>query len=200
MVLLSVLLATLLPWSWGCREGGTRQAFVDDVLSVIREIRSHPDVAERGREALVDYHRSAFRDLDSAAAAADALRRASENNERGVSRLADLERPDREAAEIVDKLREGLETVNEGNDMARRMLEEAAEQDPEERAGVFMESGPVLQTYLEGMELLIEGMESLLEYAGNNGLRGEEEISLRIEEFRREKEALEESLSLLRGE
>ena len=195
-LLVSALAVSLVAASLGlqgCGKDQAKQDFVDGVISIIEKNQSQPEIAEKGRNAFMAYYRSAFTDLESAAAAAESFTLSNEKDARSLQDLQALGKPDAEAEEIAGKLRSGIETMDEGNAVYASELEKAPGQSVEERSKVFQATAGAMDLYLDGISAIISSCEMLGEYAKKHGLDGAAEISKWVDKFTEERESIEEA-------
>lgn len=182
----------------GCGGDHTKQDFVNEILSIMEQNQaSSPDLSKEGAEAFQAYYVSGFTDLESAQKVADTYRKSNEKDEVSLSQLEGMNKPDADAQRITDKLRRGIETMDGGNSINIEELEKAPQQTVEERALILEKSGEALGVYLEGMNLLIDSFQELLDYVQANGLEGADAVQVWLDSFQQEKEGIEESLSSL---
>ncbi len=195
----SVCLFAALLGLTGCGGDQSKQDFVNGLLSIVDENQSQQEIAEEGRDAFQAYYGSGFTDLESAAMAAESFNESNEKDELSLQDLEALEKPDAEAQEIAAKLRSGIETMDDGNDIYAEELEKAPEQNVEERSLIFVAAGEALVIYLKGISDIVASFEQLLDYAKTNGLEGQEEIESWYERFQGEKESIEQTMEAMSG-
>ncbi len=178
----------------GCGKDQAKQDFVNGLISIIEDNQSQPEIAEKGRSAFMAYYRSAFTDLESAAAAAESFTLSNEKDAGSLARLQALEKPDGQAEEIAAGLREGIETMDRGNAFFASELARAPEQSVEERSMIFQSTEEAMALYLDGISAIISACEMLRDYAKEHGLDGVADIEKWIEKFGAEKESIERSM------
>jgi len=197
----AVIVGTIIvasPALQGCASNQTKQDFVNEILSIMDQNQaSSPDLSKEGGEAFQAYYMSGFTDLESAQRVADTYRKSNEKDEVSLAQLEGMHKPDGDAERITDKLRQGIETMDDGNRINIEELEKAPQQTVEERAGILEKSGEALGIYLEGITLIIDSFEALLDYVQANGLEGADTIRTWLDSFKQEKEGIEQSLSSL---
>jgi len=196
---LSICLFTVFLGLPGCGSDQSKQDFVDGLLSIIEENQSQQEIAAEGQAAFQAYYQSGFTDLESAAAAAESFAKSNEKDELSLQELETLEKPDATAQEIADKLREGIETMDDGNDIYAEQLEKAPEQTVDERSLIFAAAGEAMAVYLNGISDIVTSFEQLLDYAKTNGLEGQDEIESWYERFQSEKDSIEQSMEAMSG-
>lgn len=196
---LSICLFTVFLGLPGCGSDQSKQDFVDGLISIIEENQSQQEIAAEGQAAFQAYYQSGFTDLESAAAAAESFVKSNEKDELSLQELEALEKPDATAQEIVDKLREGIETMDDGNDIYTEQLEKAPEQTVDERSLIFAAAGEAMAVYLNGISDIVASFEQLLDYAKTNGLEGQDEIESWYERFKSEKDSIEQSMEAMSG-
>ncbi len=175
----------------GCGKDRSKQKFVDEIISIIEENQSQPEIGEKGKAAFMSYYQSGFTDLDSAAAAAKSFNMSNEKDSQSLASLNAMAKPDKKAEEIVDKLCAGIEKMDEGNAIFAVELMKAPSQSPEVRSNIFATTGQARELYLEGLETIIASCELLRDYIKSNGLDGVDKINKWIDKFVEEKKSLE---------
>ena len=182
----------------GCGSDQAKQDFVDEILSIMEQNQaSSPDLSTEGGEAFQAYYMSGFTDLESAQKVADTYEKSNEKDEVSLAQLDEMNKPDNDAEQIVNKLQQGIETMDEGNTNSINELEKAPEQTVEERALITEKSAESLVIYLEGITLIIESFEMLLDYVESNNLEGADKVQIWLDSFNAEKEGIEQSLSAM---
>lgn len=182
----------------GCGSDQAKQDFVNEIISIMEQNQaSSPDLSKEGGEAFQAYFMSGFTDLESAQKVADTYTKSNEKDEVSLSQLEEMNKPDSDAEQMVSKLQQGIETMDEGNTLSIDGLEKAPEQTVEERALITEKSTVSLVIYLEGINLIIESFEMLLDYVQSNNLEGADVIQIWLDSFNAEKEGIEQSLSAM---
>lgn len=183
----------------GCGDSQAKQDFADEVLSIMEDNQSQPEIAEEGQEAFQAYYQSGFTDLESAQRASDSFTRSNQKDEDSLNRLDGMEKPDDAARDIVQKLSLGITVMDEGNSMNAEELDKAADQSVEERSQIFAMTAEAMGKYLEGIELIITAFEGLLDYVRENELQGEQTVETWLERFQGERESIEQALEAMSG-
>jgi hypothetical protein len=179
----------------GCGSDQAKQDFVNEIISIMEQNQaSSPDLSKEGGEAFQAYYMSGFTDLESAQKVADTYQRSNEKDEVSLTQLEEMNKPDSDAEQVVSKLQQGIETMDDGN---TEELEKAPDQTVEERALISEKSGEALVIYLEGITLIIESFDMLLDYVQSNNLEGADVIQVWLDSFNTEKEGIEQSLSAM---
>jgi hypothetical protein len=182
----------------GCGSDQAKQDFVNEIISVMEQNQaSSPDLSKEGGEAFQAYYMSGFTDLESAQKVADTYQRSNEKDEVSLTQLEEMNKPDSDAEQVVSKLQQGIETMDDGNTLNIEELEKAPDQTVEERALISEKSGEALVIYLEGITLIIESFDMLLDYVQSNNLEGADVIQVWLDSFNTEKEGIEQSLSAM---
>ena len=182
----------------GCGSDQAKQDFVDEVLSIMAQNQEKSsEMSQEGRAAFQAYYESGYNDLESAQGVADIYKETNVKDEESIQQLEDINKPDDQATEIVDTLQMGIETVDEGNTIYIEKLEKAPEQTVEERAQITNKSAEALGKYLEGITLVVDAFEMLLDYVQANDLEGADAIQAWLDKFNAEKEGIEQSLSAM---
>lgn len=182
----------------GCGSDQAKQDFVNEIISIMEQNQaSSPDLSKEGGEAFQAYYMSGFTDLESAQKVADTYQRSNEKDEVSLTQLEEMNKPDSDAEQVVSKLQQGIETMDDGNTLNIEELEKAPDQTVEERALISEKSGEALVIYLEGITLIIESFDMLLDYVQSNNLEGADVIQVWLDSFNTEKEGIEQSLSAM---
>jgi len=182
----------------GCGGDQAKQDFVNEIISIMEQNQaSSPDLSKEGGEAFQAYFMSGFTDLESAQKVADTYTKSNEKDEVSLAQLEEMNKPDSDAEQVVSKLQQGIETMDEGNTLSIEELEKAPEQTDEERAQITEKSAESLVIYLEGITLIIESFEMLLDYVETNNLEGADVVQVWLDSFNAEKEGIEQSLSAM---
>jgi hypothetical protein len=182
----------------GCGSDQAKQDFVNEIISIMEQNQaSSPDLSKEGGEAFQAYFMSGFTDLESAQKVADTYTKSNEKDEVSLAQLEEMNKPDSDAEQVVSKLQQGIETMDEGNTLSIDELEKAPEQTLEERALITEKSAESLVIYLEGITLIIESFEMLLDYVEANNLEGADVVQVWLDSFNAEKEGIEQSLSAM---
>ena len=182
----------------GCGGDQAKQDFVNEIISIMEQNQaSSPDLSTEGGEAFQAYYMSGFTDLESAQKVADTYAKSNEKDEVSLAQLDEMNKPDSDAEQIVSKLQQGIETMDEGNTISIDELEKAPDQTVEERAQITEKSAESLVIYLEGITTIIESFEMLLDYVQSNNLEGADVVQVWLDSFNTEKEGIEQSLSAM---
>jgi hypothetical protein len=182
----------------GCGSDQAKQDFVNEIISIMEQNQaSSPDLSKEGGEAFQAYFMSGFTDLESAQKVADTYTKSNEKDEVSLASLEEMNKPDSDAEQVVSKLQQGIETMDEGNTLSIDELEKAPEQTVDERALITEKSAESLVIYLEGITLIIESFEMLLDYVESNNLEGADVVQVWLDSFNAEKEGIEQSLSAM---
>jgi hypothetical protein len=182
----------------GCGGDQAKQDFVYEIISIMEQNQSSsPDLSKEGGEAFQAYFMSGFTDLESAQKVADTYTKSNEKDEVSLAQLEEMNKPDSDTEQVVSKLQQGIETMDEGNTLSIDELEKAPEQTVEERALITEKSVESLVIYMEGITLIIESFEMLLDYVEANNLEGADVVQAWLDSFNAEKEGIEQSLSAM---
>jgi len=182
----------------GCGGDQAKQDFANEIISIMEQNQaSSPDLSKEGGEAFQAYFMSGFTDMESAQKVADTYTKSNEKDEVSLAQLEEMNKPDSDTEQVVGKLQQGIETMDEGNTLSIEELEKAPEQTVEERAQITEKSAESLVIYLEGITLIIESFEILLDYVETNNLEGADVVQIWLDSFNAEKEGIEQSLSAM---
>lgn len=175
-VLVLLFILTVLTLPAGCNDTQAKQNFVDEYISILKELESDPQIAMEGQAASLKYYRSGFTDLESAEVAMKSYEESIAKDEKGLKALENMNKPDAKSEEIVEEFKKGIEKVDEGNLGFQNALAEAPEQTVEERSAASADSYSSLSIIASGMESILNSMENLLKYIDDNSLEGKESI------------------------
>ena len=106
-----------------------------------------------------------------------------------------MNKPDDQAEEIATTMQKGIRIVDEGNTIYIEELEKAPEQTVEERAQIQSKGAEALEKYLDGITVIVESFEMLLDYVQTNDLERADAVQAWLDTFNAEKESIEQSLS-----
>jgi len=167
-----------------------KQAFVNDYLHIIKEMKSRTDVMKLRAESIIAYRKSGFTDVDNADAAKMLSLEVIKLDSISIQHIKSIKTPDPIAEEITGKLSEGLSSSINGNILFAVNYGKAKNQNIEERKGTILNFKPGMKHLAEGLNSVVKSVERLEAYIKDNNLDGEEEVSVTLLQFKMERDKL----------
>jgi hypothetical protein len=163
-----------------------KQAFVNNYLNVIKEIKNRSDVIKRGSGAIIAYRKSGFMDIDNAEVAKNSFIEGIKLDSISLLHLKLIKTPDSRCEEIINNISEGINSVIKGNILFAANYSKAKNQNIEERKETILNVKPGMRFLAEGMNSLVKSIVKMQDYVKENNLNGEEELSTWYKQFKLE--------------
>jgi hypothetical protein len=161
------------------RNKESMQTYVNSYLEIVKDLKNPTRVGiiKKGAEAIITYRKSGFTDIDNAERAKISLLEGIMLDSISLLRVKTLKNPDPKAEEITKNLMLGINSVILGNVIFASNYSKAKDQNIEERKATILNIRPGMKFLAEGLNSVVNSMESIQIYIKDNNLKGAEEIA-----------------------
>jgi hypothetical protein len=155
------------------------QNYVNSYTEIIKELRNQNRVGiiNQGRDAIKAYRMSGFTDVDNAEKAKSSLLEGIMLDSISLQKVRTLKTPDQKSDEITKNLMQGINQVILGNIIFASNYSKSKDQNIQERKETILNIRPGMRFLAEGLNSIVNSIESLQVYIKENNLKGEEEIA-----------------------